>query len=438
MDRNNIIFRLQIITLLDSICYGLIYIFLAPYLLVLGGNAITIGIFGSVTMVFQVMSILIVKEMLQQSGLKETLVDMFIIAAITHTMLFVTKSPCGAIMIRCLFASVNQTTNVIKEIFVKYLPQDRREYHMNIYNTLYSAGFVIGPILSGALFEISFTYSCLLAAILTIVNIWLIVTIPIEEDIVSTPVDVSMVKKIRQTVEHRLTEFRQPITKENWDILAVQFLFTANVIFVTTKFAPVTSHNYQHSHSDLGVICAYMNILIFVALHFSPAIMEKLDRHSPATVVKAMFGVILVSAVLSFFSPYILLFCAMYVPLTFARIVLNESWKAVHHERGGSRLDGICESVNFASGFAVPLAFGVGEFYFGHLVTIYSTIVSLVLAMLVVQFVTISKSQSGRSSSAGHDSSVPKESCPACYDTCGNPCCQPLSFCPKTKENKSC
>jgi len=84
--------NLQIITALDSVCYGLIYGFIAPYLLQLGANHVHIGILAVGVLLGELLSPEVIKVFNHFHGRRYSLFFILNTAMITHLMMVMTGS----------------------------------------------------------------------------------------------------------------------------------------------------------------------------------------------------------------------------------------------------------------------------------------------------------------------------------------------------------
>lgn len=235
-----------------------------------------------------------------------------------------------------------------------------------------------------------------ICTVFSFIILGLLATVPLLDNPPSEPSDVPAVRRVRQTVERSVVELLHPHSIINWDVLVLQYLFSASVIIFSTKYSPVLKHNYNTNHTEIGLVTAYMNIVIFAGIEACHDLMEraKASRYSPTLIINAMCSILFTSSILALYSPVLGLFCLMCIPVTFSRIMVVDTWNAFITERGNPNLTKASESANILAGLTVPLIFGVVANRIGHRAVIIFSIFPVLLMLMIVNMITVTRAPS--------------------------------------------
>ncbi|CAG9823181.1 unnamed protein product [Phaedon cochleariae] len=360
MESSSYILKLQLITLFDSISFGLIYPFLPPYLLVLGGNNVTAGYLAVLTLICQLLSWNIAKDIVSYQGKKTALLTMFSFSIVSHLLLILTGSCWFTIFGRCIFALTNQSNEVVKELYIKKITKEETEFQLLIYNVLSSAGYIIGPVVSGCFFDTGFPLICVLAAVLTLINACLVLAIPTEQDdLPSEGPEKTLSERTIGYIWKAADLTKKSDYKQNWDILALKFLYTASFAIFFTKFPMILKTNYQSDSVTIGCTTAYINIAMFIATYVTKNMQEKLSSIPAIILCQQALVVLFFSMLIACYSPMYPLFALSVIPITFGRSYITTSWRKVYSERNNEFLDHVNDYVGILVGLTIPILFGI-------------------------------------------------------------------------------
>lgn len=379
------IFVLHLITLFDSLSFGLIYAFLPPYLYVLGGTHLTTGLLAVTTLIAQLLSSDIIRDLIHFQGRKAALYTIFNIAAICHALLFLTNSCWFTILARCVFAATNQSNSITKAILMKKIHSDEIQFHLMTFNILSSSGYIIGPILAGCLFDISFAISCFLASVLTMINICLLTIITYEEDdSPSEGSDLSVVNRTVQHVKDAAEHFNNSDYKTNWDLISMKYMFTASTTIFFSKFPQILKHNYNADSVAIGYTTSYMNALMFIGIYLCNKFKSKMSELPLVLIINCGFVVVMICSLLACYSPVYSIYAALCIPIVLTRTLILDFWEDLVADRKNHDLKILGNSISIGAGLTVPIAFGILCNQIGHHAVIIFSVLPLVGSLIVL------------------------------------------------------
>ncbi|XP_050509692.1 major facilitator superfamily domain-containing protein 9-like isoform X1 [Diabrotica virgifera virgifera] len=384
MESSDDIFKLQLITLFDSLSFGLIYAFLPPYMIVLGGDNVTCGILAVTTLLAQLLSADIVRDLVNFQGRKAALYSILNVAGVCHALLFVTNSIWFTIFARCIFAATNQTSSILKTMILKRTPADDIQFQLMTFHIITSAGYLIGPIVAGCLFDVSFAISCFLAAFLTIVSIGILTFV---KDIDDGPVegsDLAVFQRAAQTVKSSVAEFNNSSYETNWDVMTIKYCFSASTSIFFSKFTQILKHNYESDSVAIGYTTSYMNALMFIGIYCSERLKKKLTNIPPNLLLNYSFAVLLISSLLACYSPAYVLYALLCIPVVLSRTLIFDLWEDILTERNNNDLKKTNESISVGAGLTVPIMFGVVCNQIGHHAVVLFSVLPLVASLVII------------------------------------------------------
>ncbi|KAF7270663.1 hypothetical protein GWI33_016384 [Rhynchophorus ferrugineus] len=125
--------NLQIITLLDSVSYGLIYPFISLYIVKLGGNQYHAGIYAVGNLIGESLSPDVIKSFSHHNGKRYSLFLVLNTMFVTHLMLGITNSYWFAISLRILFSLINQAQNLCLDLLLnRASTEEEREIWLSL------------------------------------------------------------------------------------------------------------------------------------------------------------------------------------------------------------------------------------------------------------------------------------------------------------------
>ncbi|XP_023026479.2 major facilitator superfamily domain-containing protein 9 isoform X1 [Leptinotarsa decemlineata] len=384
MDTEKLILKLQLITLFDSISFGLIYAFLAPYLMVLGGDNVTTGMLAVSTLICELISINIAKDLIKAQGKRDALFTMFSIGVVSHVLLVLTRSYWFTIFARCLFSLTNQTQNIVKDLLVKKVSEDEVDYHLMVCNILRSSGFLIGPIVTGCLFNIGFSLSCILAAFLTLLSACLVLAIPKEKDDIPTEgADKSLIEQTVEQVSKTMVLFRKSNYKKNWDLLALKYLYISSVTIFFAKFPQILIYNFNADASVVGYTTSYMNAVTYIATYLAVTLKNKYEHVPMSILIYQGLLITFCSLLAACYAPVYTVFALACIPIIFARNYINTVWEKLYSNRKNNSLNALNDCVGLAAGLSMPLLFGVVCNIIRHNAVIIFSVIPIMISLYI-------------------------------------------------------
>ncbi|KAG5877557.1 hypothetical protein JTB14_023330 [Gonioctena quinquepunctata] len=389
MDTENRILKLQLITLFDSISFGLIYAFLAPYLMVLGGDNVTTGMLAVSILICQLLSDNIAKNLIQSYGKRDALFTMFSIATLSHVLLVLTGSCWFAILARCLFTLTYQSNNIIKDLLMRKVSEEEAEYHAKIHSILSSSGYIIGPVVTGCLFDVGFSLSCILAAILTLFNACLTLAIAKEADDVSSEVpEESIAKQTVKQVSKTVTLFKKSDYEKNWDLIALKFMYISSVTIFFTKFPQILKYNFNSDAAVIGYTTSFFNTVVFIADHFKVTLKDKYEHIPTIYLIHQALLISFFSFLVACYIPYYTIFAIACIPVIVAKSFINTTWNELYSGRRNDSLNGLNDHVGIAVGLTVPILFGITCNSIHHHAVISFSLVPMLLSLYILNTYT--------------------------------------------------
>ncbi|XP_050509693.1 major facilitator superfamily domain-containing protein 9-like isoform X2 [Diabrotica virgifera virgifera] len=353
-------------------------------MIVLGGDNVTCGILAVTTLLAQLLSADIVRDLVNFQGRKAALYSILNVAGVCHALLFVTNSIWFTIFARCIFAATNQTSSILKTMILKRTPADDIQFQLMTFHIITSAGYLIGPIVAGCLFDVSFAISCFLAAFLTIVSIGILTFV---KDIDDGPVegsDLAVFQRAAQTVKSSVAEFNNSSYETNWDVMTIKYCFSASTSIFFSKFTQILKHNYESDSVAIGYTTSYMNALMFIGIYCSERLKKKLTNIPPNLLLNYSFAVLLISSLLACYSPAYVLYALLCIPVVLSRTLIFDLWEDILTERNNNDLKKTNESISVGAGLTVPIMFGVVCNQIGHHAVVLFSVLPLVASLVII------------------------------------------------------
>lgn len=361
MDRDVSIRNLLIITALDSLSYGLIYGFLNPYILKLGGNHVMLGILTIGNLLGELVSSDVIKLFTHLHGRRYSLFFIFNTAMVTHLLMVMTSSYWFTILVRILFSITNQSQTLCLELLLSKAQDDEeRKKVQKFYSILSGSGYILGPIISGYLFDIGFGYTGLLAAVLALNNSVLLMKITRDtNDTNPEHADKSVLEKTIQKVSENIEDFKKSSPEKHWDILLLKYLFASSLMIFFSKFTLILKHNYNASSVTMGYTGSYINALVFATTYYVFITKNITDRYPIIFLSEMSFFLLSVLMLLACYAPYYELYMLLLIPVTLVRTYILTLWRELFYERKNDNLMKLNNSSSVVAGLSTPLIFGV-------------------------------------------------------------------------------
>ncbi|XP_018332825.1 major facilitator superfamily domain-containing protein 9-like [Agrilus planipennis] len=344
------------VSFLDSLCFGLIVPLLTPRILSLGGSHTVAGIFISLQILCQLLSVPLINSFSKKFGYKSSLQKMLLINLITLYLLGLTESCFNLILIRSIYSLTNQTVylciNILKEIMPK-------EEHFNIANTLHASsvgGFVVGAVSGGYLFELyGFWEVCLVSCGFNFGAIVLLKNRnafkPLQqmqekddksssgtkESISESTTKRSIIKKssvLDEFVDEVYINIASAVVNFDSDVFSNQlflflshFLFTLSGTIFFTKYPILLKVNYNASAVIIGYTVAYQRMIIFVVNFTSGFIKSYFSLDKIDNIVNVFF-MLNIGFIGLCFAPLYEIYLLCFIPMIVAKTIVNDFWRS--------------------------------------------------------------------------------------------------------------
>lgn len=281
-------------------------------------------------------------------------------AMVTHLMMVLTYSYWFTILVRFLFSITNQSQNLCLELLLNKAQNDKdREKLQRNYSILSGSGYILGPIISGYLFDCGFGYIGVLAALLALTNVSLLMKVTRgDKDVNPEHADKSVLEKASRKVVESVQYFQKCQPKKHWDILLLRYLFAGSVIIFFSKFTQILKYNYHASSITMGYTGAYINAAVFVATYYIAIAKSTTQKYPMAIVTEISFLSIGILMLLACYAPYYELYMLLLLPVIVLRSFIITLWKDLFSERKDEFLVKLNSSVGILAGLTIPLLFG--------------------------------------------------------------------------------
>ncbi|XP_018565106.1 uncharacterized protein LOC108906358 [Anoplophora glabripennis] len=384
-----LIYKLHIITLLDSICFGLTYPFLSTYIQSLGADHVVVGVLSIGYLICNLISddlVYLTKVNQRQSGM----VIILFITMLTHFSLIVTSSYWFIIFGRCVYSIVaNQSQNMCKDLLHRHAEPSMKDDHLTIFSILSGSGYIIGPMFAGYLFEIGFLYIGLLAVLLTLINICLATTISLSDNTSKeNSNERTVLDKLYRNVNSIVSDCRNCQYKKNWDMMAIKFLHVSCIMIFYGKFSQILKHNYQSSPVIVGNTYAYMNSLTFLGTYFAVIAKDWYASFSPVTLAENSFRYLGLCLLVACYSPIYLMYMKMCIPIVLLSTFIDSIWRDLFATRKEESLARLDNPLKTAAGLITPVAFGVLCNTIGHHAVIIFSVIPAIASMYIITLYT--------------------------------------------------
>ncbi|XP_019770157.2 major facilitator superfamily domain-containing protein 9 [Dendroctonus ponderosae] len=382
--------HLLLIAALDSVSYGLIYGFISTYVLQLGGSHITVGILAVGNLIGELLSPDVMSLLTHLHGKRFTLFFILNIAFVTNLMIVSTESFWFTILVRILFSMTNRSESLCLDLLLnKVENDDSRQVLHNYHSFLSSSGYIIGPIISGYLFDSGFLYIGILAALCDFVNIRLLMSVKRNEnDKNNDHVDQSVIQNAINIVTDSLQNLKTCTLSKNWDLLLLKYLFASSIITFLSKFTQILKHNFNSSNVTIGYTLAYINIMVFSATYLVPVAIKNINKFSLVSINELSFISIGFLIVAACYAPYYKLFMFLLIPIIILRTLLLNIFKELFSQRKNQSLAKLNNAASGLAGLTAPLFFGIICNHAEHNTVILFSCIPMFMCFAILRYYT--------------------------------------------------
>ncbi|XP_066248795.1 major facilitator superfamily domain-containing protein 9-like [Euwallacea similis] len=400
--------NLQTILSLDSLSYGLIYYFISPYILKLGGSHVEVGLLTIGNILADLLSPDLCSLLIHLHGKKFTLFLIFNTALLSHILLVLTNSYWFVILVRILFSFTNQTQNLCLELLLNKADSEEDKKKINTNYSIFSgSGYILGPIISGYIFDFGFGYIGILAACLAFINSQLLVAVSKDDkddkDVNSEYTEGSIVSKAYEKMMKNVQEFKKCKPEIHWDLLVVKYLFAGSVIIFFAKFTQILKHNFHSSNIVIGYTTAYINALIFAITYYADTFKIQ-EKFSVQFISETSFLLLSILMLLACYAPYYEVYMVLLALVIVLRTLVFSLWKDLFFERKNASLSKLNSAASVAAGLSIPLFFGIVCNQIAHNAVILFSWVPMFICWLIFKFYSRCLSVVGHSKENKKDS----------------------------------
>lgn len=379
--------KVYIICFLDSLALGLFLPILASHIAFLGGTHTVLGTLATLYTIIRLFAASLTRTWIDAFGKKATLLLILVINYIVYIPFGTTTFYFYIILLRLLVGLTSQTHHVCNSFVAEYNSKESLPNVQSITNVMSVAGFVIGPMISGAIYEHSdgFYYICRLAAIFLFICILITVTLPNSSITSSEPTGTFLTRSVADLLKKfgRLNKLKM---KEDWHFVILKFLHSVSATVFFMKFSMFLKIRYQLSVPVIGCTYSYQGSLTFLA----PFITTFLNiSNSSSAILTSLFIATAGFMGLCFANTYDW-YLISFIPMILAHTLLNTLWRNAFTERSTKdhEIEGLHDGIGEVASIATPIIFGVFcDLYGVHALqafTIIPMLISILIAVITI------------------------------------------------------
>ncbi|KAF2882246.1 hypothetical protein ILUMI_23914 [Ignelater luminosus] len=377
--------KLYTICFLDAVTVGFILPILSYHIFALGGSHTTLGVLGSFYAAFQIISGPLIRTWRDTLGKKFALLCSLFINFITYLPLGITTSSAIIVLLRVVCALTNQTQTLCKAFVVESSPQEKHASVYNVMNALSVAGFVIGPIIGGQIYELEngFYYISMLASLMLAICLLICLTLPTTSISTSSDNQTTFLQKIKEDIEYSLSNLQSINMHQQWDVIMLRSLYHISITVFFIKFSMLLKLHYSASATIVGYTYGYQSILTFLSLFVVAFIKQK---SSTDFFISSLFAVTLGFFGLCYASTYDN-YLIIFIPTVITHTLINGNWKQLFKLRSTKEhnIEAAEETVAKIVGIITPIIFGIFCDLYGH----YALKAFVILPLIFDIFVTL-------------------------------------------------
>ncbi|KAF2882247.1 hypothetical protein ILUMI_23915 [Ignelater luminosus] len=366
--QNRNVILIYAISFIDLLAIGLTFPLLYPHIRSLGASHMVVGIFGSTYSGLQVLSGPVIGSWSDLKGRRFVAVITLAISCLCYFLIGLTSSLGFIFFLRIVLGFVKHTQTLCKAIIGDVLP---REKHAEVFGrsaAISSLGFVVGPIIGGHLSELShgFSYVCTLTAVLFIINIGFIYSIPDTSKNAKNKQNNSFtIKKFGNELLRAVAELMKIDWKVYWDAFFLRFLFGFSISIYFSNQAIYIQEKFDLSQRYIGYTISFLSIIGSLAglmLGYITNRFYKNDFNCSKRLFHG-FATICITFIGLYYAPNITIFVMFLIPFGISNTILRIVSMEVILSRSGNKdrgsLSGASNSVMSVARFISPITSGI-------------------------------------------------------------------------------
>lgn len=374
--------KFYLICFLDSLALGLFLPVLATHISTLGGTHTVLGTLATLYTISRLFAGSLTRSWNDTFGKKAALLFILAINYIVYLPFGTTKSYIFLIILRLVVGLTSQTQNICNSFISEFNSKESLPNVQSVTNVLAVAGFVVGPMIAGALYEEAdgFYYICRFAAILLFISILIAVTLPNSTG-TSSEVNLTFLTRAVSDLQKKFSKIAKLKFKEDWHIIALKFLHSVTATVFFMKFSMLLKVHYKLPSAIIGCTYSYQGSLTFLAPFIIPFI--NISKSNSATIM-SLFIVTAGFMGLCFAKTYDW-YLISFIPMILAHTLLNAIWKKVFAERSTKdyEIEGVQDGIGDIASIITPFIFGIFcDLYGVHALQSF-TIIPMLLSILI-------------------------------------------------------
>lgn len=374
--------KFYLICFLDSLALGLFLPILATHISTLGGTHTILGTLATLYTISRLFAGSITRSWSDTFGQKATLLLILAINYVIYLPFGTTKSYVNLIVLRLVVGLTSQTQSVCNSFISQFNSKESLPNVQSVTNVLAVAGYVVGPMIAGALFEEAdgFYYICRLAAILLFICILIAITLPNSTG-TSSEVNLTFTARAVSDMQKKFGKIGKLKFKEDFHIIVLKFLHSVSATVYFMKFSMLLKVRYNLSSAIIGCTYSYQGSLTFLAPFIIPFV--NISKSNSATIM-SMFIATASLMGLCFAKTYDW-YLISFIPMILAHTVLNAIWKKAFAERSSKdyEIEGVQDGIADIASILTPFIFGVFCDLYGVYALQSFTIIPMLLSILI-------------------------------------------------------
>lgn len=379
--------HLYIISFLDSVNLGLIMPVLNPHLLSIGGSHTTTGLLVSLHCIAQILATILIKGLYQKYNKRLALIYTLIVALISNLVLAVTTSFWVVFAARLAFYLTNQTQTVLYAYVRSIEHSSKHDIINGVFGALGVSGFLVGPIISGYIFEWNngFSYVSILASGISLLSISFVLFLPILPNEVETIPNLTLYIIDNLKVSSNLAQQKLSNGKVqcNWNIYLLKVLVTTSLTAFFMKFSMLLKKHYNASSVMIGYTVAYQSMVMFL-MNFVLLQVKSLLSPNTKTQLVQILSTSLIAMVAICYAITHGLYMTLFLPVALSRLLLDSMWPSLVYADRGPEVSEAASVFTTITAIVIPIVLGnFCDIYDQHAVKMFA-IMPLLCAILLI------------------------------------------------------
>lgn len=349
-----------VLSFLDSVNLGLIMPVLNPHLLSIGASHTATGLLVSLHCVGQIVATALIKGLSHKYNKRQALIYTLIVALISNFVLAVCSSFWVVFAARLAFYVTNQTQTVLHAYIHATEDNSKHEIIKGVFGALGVGGFLVGPIISGYMFQWhhGFSLVCLLASGISLISILIVWLLPLLRNGSDAPdLTAYILNDLMVSSEQTKIKLLRANVKCNWNVYLLKALVSTSLTAFFMKFSMLLKKHYNASSVVIGYTVAYQSMVMFL-MNFALAWVKSLLSPNGKTQLVQILSTSIVAMSGICYAITHGLYMTLFIPLALSRLLLDSVWAAVVFAGRGPEAADAATVFTTITAIVVPVTLG--------------------------------------------------------------------------------